>query len=289
MVLQRSTHLLRLPTEVSERIIVASEYREVARLSQTCRYLYSLIYQREDDDHIWRSLFLNTFDEPRKHNESYDWKLQYTRRIKAAHVLRLVRERYESMEEPWDNTAKKVWDDELIEAFQACAATLRSARPGTTGGDMEFQEFSGSLNLLWVNQNAGAHITYFWPWLLPSEKIAGHELERIPDTSWLASVFMTQIGARWRLMHLAGVRQELSIPNTTDTFVATRLAARAYVYDLRNYRPDTDYGPWHTVERLASSSSGESQHLEGTAPLQRKSWKSIGSTCTQYSQSSSGI
>ncbi|KAF9506143.1 hypothetical protein BS47DRAFT_459987 [Hydnum rufescens UP504] len=43
---------------------------------------------------------------------------------------------------------------------------------------------------LWLNQNAGAHVTYGWPWLLPSEKIVGHELEHIPDTSSMAWIFI---------------------------------------------------------------------------------------------------
>jgi hypothetical protein len=55
------------------------------------------------------------------------------------------------------------------------------------------------------------HKKYVWPWLLPLKKIAGHKLERIPDTSWIVSVFVTQIRGRWRLTHLAGIRQVPSI------------------------------------------------------------------------------
>jgi hypothetical protein len=58
---------------------------------------------------------------------------------------------------------------------------------------MELQEFSGSLNLLWLNQNAGAHSTYFWPWLLLPEKIAGHELKCIPDMFSMAWVFINPL------------------------------------------------------------------------------------------------
>ncbi|KAF9506085.1 hypothetical protein BS47DRAFT_1399801 [Hydnum rufescens UP504] len=66
-------------------------------------------------------------------------------------VLHLFRERYEGMEEPWDNTAKETGDRVLVDAFNTCATTLRSA---PTGGDMELQEFSGCTNLLRLNQNA---------------------------------------------------------------------------------------------------------------------------------------
>jgi hypothetical protein len=62
-------------------------------------------------------------------------------------VLRLVRERYEGMEEPWDNTAKEMWDRVLVDAFNTCTTT----RSSPTGGDTELQEFSGSANLLRLN------------------------------------------------------------------------------------------------------------------------------------------
>ncbi|KAF9520088.1 hypothetical protein BS47DRAFT_1336393, partial [Hydnum rufescens UP504] len=90
-------------------------------------------------------------------------------------LLRLVRERYEGMEEPWDNRAKEMWDRLLVDVFSTCAMTPRCA---PTGGDMELQEFSGSTNLLRMNQNPTVHITYFWPRRFPSEEIAGHEVER---------------------------------------------------------------------------------------------------------------
>ncbi|KAF9517322.1 hypothetical protein BS47DRAFT_1339525 [Hydnum rufescens UP504] len=91
-------------------------------------------------------------------------------------LLRLVRERYEGMEEPWGNRAKEMWDRVLVDAFNTCATTLRSA---PTGGDMELQQFSGSRNRLALNQNATVHITYFSPRRFPSDEIACHELERI--------------------------------------------------------------------------------------------------------------
>ncbi|KAF9508466.1 hypothetical protein BS47DRAFT_1350318 [Hydnum rufescens UP504] len=53
-------------------------------------------------------------------------------------------------------------------------------------GGLSDDDFSRSV----VEPNAGAHVTYGWLWLLPSGKIVGHELERIPDTSSMAWVFI---------------------------------------------------------------------------------------------------
>ncbi|KAF9511730.1 hypothetical protein BS47DRAFT_1383281 [Hydnum rufescens UP504] len=87
-------------------------------------------------DHVWRSLFLNTFDDPQKNNESHSLETPVQVVYQAAHVLRLVGERYDAMGELWDNIAKETWDMGLIKAFKACATTLRSSidpnrqRPG---------------------------------------------------------------------------------------------------------------------------------------------------------------
>ncbi|KAF9504873.1 hypothetical protein BS47DRAFT_1368481 [Hydnum rufescens UP504] len=116
------------------------------------------IHRRED--HIYAIPISQHVRRPQKHNESCDWKLQYGGCVKPGHVLRLVRERYEGMEEQCDNISKETWDLGLIDALKACAANLRKCR------------------------------CVRWPWLLPSEKITGHELERIPDTSSMAWVFI---------------------------------------------------------------------------------------------------
>ncbi|KAF9504421.1 hypothetical protein BS47DRAFT_1355182 [Hydnum rufescens UP504] len=93
------------------------------------------IHRRED--HIYAIPISQHVRRTLKHNELCDWKLQYEVCVKPGHVLRLVRQRYEGMEEPRDNIAKETWDLELVDAFKACAATLRSARSSPTGGDME--------------------------------------------------------------------------------------------------------------------------------------------------------
>ena len=62
-----TTHLLALPSEILEIVVVscASEHpQSIAALALTCRRLRTLIYDTTDS-HLWRNLFLTTFDDPR--------------------------------------------------------------------------------------------------------------------------------------------------------------------------------------------------------------------------------
>ena len=58
-----------LPTEVIEIIVLCTAAggfpHAIGALSQTCRTLHALIYQAADH-HLWRAIFLSTFDDPRK-------------------------------------------------------------------------------------------------------------------------------------------------------------------------------------------------------------------------------
>ena len=63
------TVLSSLPTEVIESIILCIAAggfpHAIGTLSQTCRALHALIYEAADH-HLWRAIFLSTFDDPRK-------------------------------------------------------------------------------------------------------------------------------------------------------------------------------------------------------------------------------
>ena len=58
-----------LPTEVIENIILCTAEEgfphAIGALSQTCRAFHTLIY-KAGDHHLWRAIFLSTFDDPRK-------------------------------------------------------------------------------------------------------------------------------------------------------------------------------------------------------------------------------
>ncbi|KAI0641604.1 hypothetical protein C8Q79DRAFT_988118 [Trametes meyenii] len=84
--------LLSLPNEVLESILVAcaeeGHPETIAAVAGVCNHLFNLVY-RTSDQHLWRSLFLTTFDEPRVHRfplfEGIDWQQAFEDRIWTRH------------------------------------------------------------------------------------------------------------------------------------------------------------------------------------------------------------
>ncbi|KIP04335.1 hypothetical protein PHLGIDRAFT_200529 [Phlebiopsis gigantea 11061_1 CR5-6] len=86
---------LDLPAELIEDILVAlaesANPKTIAALARTCRAVKKLIYFPEDK-HLWRRIFLTTFDDPRLRSEglddhSYDWAHEYQSWMRALHVF----------------------------------------------------------------------------------------------------------------------------------------------------------------------------------------------------------
>ncbi|KAI0631740.1 hypothetical protein C8Q77DRAFT_1159486 [Trametes polyzona] len=97
-----------LPTEVVERILVfaaaTNSPESIAAFSQTCRAHRELIYGASDT-HLWREIFLATFDDPRESSGGpgwhaalarkrdspsetpFDWGREYRERVWAAHYI----------------------------------------------------------------------------------------------------------------------------------------------------------------------------------------------------------
>ncbi|KAI0822108.1 hypothetical protein BC628DRAFT_1390972 [Trametes gibbosa] len=97
-----------IPTEVVELILIfaaaAHSPETVARFSQTCRAHRELVYGASDS-HLWREIFLATFDDPRdsgggpgwedadarrntnKKDPDFDWGAEYRKRIWVAHYF----------------------------------------------------------------------------------------------------------------------------------------------------------------------------------------------------------
>jgi hypothetical protein len=61
--------LLLLPIELVEEILTlcaaSRAYRAIAAMSQTCQQFYLLVY-KTPDSHLWREIFLTTFDDSMK-------------------------------------------------------------------------------------------------------------------------------------------------------------------------------------------------------------------------------
>ncbi|KII90460.1 hypothetical protein PLICRDRAFT_39008 [Plicaturopsis crispa FD-325 SS-3] len=91
-----------LPDEVIEHILVfcaeAGAPCSISAFSQTCKAFHKLVYTIQDN-HLWREVFLTTFDDPRRVKASFkdgqldglggnfSWKLSFQRRYVAARYI----------------------------------------------------------------------------------------------------------------------------------------------------------------------------------------------------------
>ncbi|OJT07225.1 hypothetical protein TRAPUB_1902 [Trametes pubescens] len=142
--------LAAVPTEVVELILIfaaaANSPQTVAAFSQTCRAHRELVYGAPDS-HLWREIFLATFDDPResgggpgwhdaealKHTRPrdvpFDWGVEYRKRVWAAHyIARKVEStslRQEDLEEPADLEEVR----RTIPALDALVSVVHTASP----------------------------------------------------------------------------------------------------------------------------------------------------------------
>jgi hypothetical protein len=68
LIMSVEPYLLTTPVEIIEYILTLlaadAEPYAIAALAATCRWLYDMIYG-SPDSHLWREIFLTTFDDPR--------------------------------------------------------------------------------------------------------------------------------------------------------------------------------------------------------------------------------
>ncbi|KAJ3761449.1 hypothetical protein EV360DRAFT_37804 [Lentinula raphanica] len=100
-----STTIFSLPLELAEEILIscalAGSVEAIASFSQTCRLYHELIYGGADN-HLWRGIYLATFDDPRPRlrtlrrpisdavaeEVAFDWKTEYQLQIRAGKLFR---------------------------------------------------------------------------------------------------------------------------------------------------------------------------------------------------------
>lgn len=134
--------LLTLPLELIEAILVCScSPRTVTSVAQTCRTLHTLVYG-SPDSHLWRELFLTTWDDPRPALEhralvdpridpaALDWGIEYRRRVSADKWLKAWRRDVCLADDP--ETAKNAetdWQATALSALSVVLDTLLTLRP----------------------------------------------------------------------------------------------------------------------------------------------------------------
>ncbi|KZT64676.1 hypothetical protein DAEQUDRAFT_769469 [Daedalea quercina L-15889] len=83
--------ILALPAELTEHVLILTAHAgfptAIAALARSCRPFAALVYH-SPDAHLWREVFLSTFDDPRLSPSSpFDWGTAFRARIWAANFL----------------------------------------------------------------------------------------------------------------------------------------------------------------------------------------------------------
>lgn len=267
-----------LPVEITEDVLIASEPQGVARLSQCSKHLYNIV-NRTEDNHIWRSLFLNIFDHPQ--NALYSsrsntspgirWKAELKRRIQAQNIIRSTTEQPNDTWGPGMRSRYKWWASEVIDAYDICAEIIREATPAVSTHYTSVASTSSSVvekstesnNIEWMDLLLRTNPNFLWPPAAPLRQSSLGDLvepvpPKVPEPDNSLGQYFTNSPSRARLRAHFGVS---SFETACTPFDSTRLVARMYVYDLRNYRPETLYGPWSVDEAKPGSVTANWIHI----------------------------
>lgn len=199
--------LLKIPTEINERIITMSEPTAVSAMAQSCTYFRNLIH-RPLDQHIWRSLYLVKFDDPKltlSFNNSpptdYPWARSFQDRVRAE-ILLTRRSKFHTLSHTDQDFVLRMLTDAV--SFSPIAASLTSSQ-----------------DLQWVKRLIVAGEVF-------------KDFHLIPYPSQL----------HVRLHVYFGFTYEEGQPSVDSD---ARLASRTFVYDLRKYTRANLWGPFQVL------------------------------------------
>ncbi|KAF9066455.1 hypothetical protein BDP27DRAFT_1227533 [Rhodocollybia butyracea] len=202
-----------LPVETIEEILIQCDPLDVGAISHCSRHLHELICSASNQ-HLWRALYLaQPFDDPiqcvyldgRPRDREFNWKLELQAIIRARTVLTDV-----SVCKP----------HERIRVLQTLLHMVSWVPPLKTYGDMLDNL---SQNLLWVSAMTRGGV------FLDSDKVGltSDDTESAEEEAQL----------RARLHTIVGL-------TPADYTPASRLSARAYIYDMRRYTWSNEFGPF---------------------------------------------
>ncbi|TFK81218.1 hypothetical protein K466DRAFT_591391 [Polyporus arcularius HHB13444] len=135
---------LLLPSEVIEHILISAAAggfpEAIAAFAQTCKANYSLVYD-SPDQHLWREIYLTTFDDPRASGggpgwgecsqehpqDDWDWDSDFQERTWAARYIR------HQTDHTYRLSTERPTDEEVthrnIRAFDALLSVIDTALP----------------------------------------------------------------------------------------------------------------------------------------------------------------
>ncbi|KAF9066053.1 hypothetical protein BDP27DRAFT_1424201 [Rhodocollybia butyracea] len=222
---EEANDLLSIPPEIIQHILVFCLPKDLAAFSKACRLTRELIYGSEDQ-HIWREIFLNLYDDPRKSlitgesSFSVNWKNELQRRTEAESVARRAPD-----VEPHEHVSER------LRALETFISAVQQALPAAKAD--ENAEPEPSLNLQWLDK-------------------------LLKDSRMLSSApLLTEIHLHSRLRAYISLTHELSTDEGRIT--VRRIQSRCFVYDIRNYKAANDWGAfmtdgsvnWQHIDHLA--------------------------------------
>ena len=209
-------HITELPTEIIEEILLQCDPIEVAKAAQTCSALRTLIYGSQDSK-LWRDLYLaEPFDDLRKcvsqhgHPAQVDWKRNLQRIVRARKVVADL-----SLLKP----------GELEEVLQTLLMMILYHPPWSPNNNnnntaaASAVPSSSSLNLRWI-----------------SDILQQHGFIDQVEEKMMTSLTFAERQLLSRLHCYYGLTEK-------DMEPQARVKSRVYVYTMRHYGPENDYGP----------------------------------------------
>lgn len=199
--------LLKIPTEINERILTMSEPTAVGAMAQSCTYFRNLIH-RPPDQHIWRSLFLAKFDDPKlayslnsPASGDYPWARSLQDRVRSE-VLLTRRSKFHTLSHTDQDFVLRILTDTVF--FSPIAASSTSSR-----------------NLQWVKRLI----------------VLGEVFK-----DFHSNPHPSQLHVRLHVYY-GFTNEEGQSPLSSSA----RLASRTFVYDLRKYTSANSWGPFQTT------------------------------------------
>jgi hypothetical protein len=230
------TTFLSLPQEITEHAMISSDPSDVAQLAQVCRYLNAIVYNLSDN-HVWRSLFLNVFDDPRAidgrsdrgDGKKFDWKGELQRRIRARTVMHNI------STGPTKKKDISAWmtSDARCDVYRALLSVISTASPPSLSS-------AESLNITFLSsllRSTNSYSQRLWPCPLPSSSPS-------PPYTDLSSPDFIENQLRSKLSCHLGLTQNEKTNASVGGGDSLRVKSQAFIYDLRNYRSENGWGPY---------------------------------------------
>lgn len=223
------SYILLLPSEVAEAIVLWTAIEgfptAIASLAQTCRSFRDLIYN-PSDTHLWREVFLTTFDDPRDvyfaRVSEFDWSYEFQERISVDLYLKSAVEPI-TPDQIWEAHPRPENDDylrTLSVLLSVLKTTLRHPGygPGRLGNDPRAGKVIDCVRLPYEGTlSAASRFTTFFP-----ARMLESTAESTRNIPWMTRVL--ENGLPGPLMaKLCGMCRDLSWDRTMEAYLLGQL------------------------------------------------------------------